>query len=191
MSNLISFYKIKCKNENIKECYIGSTKDMKNRIKNHKYNNETKKVKVYDFINSNGGWKNWLFEVLITIELDDDGIDRKVIEQQYIDSEGDNLNMIRAYSDSKQYYIQKKEYDKQYCIDNAEKRREYRIENAEKIKEYTKQYRIENAEKLTEYHKQWRIENAEYYKEYNKQYKNRNAEYYKEYNKLYRLKNKK
>ena len=57
-------YKIVCKDENITDTYIGSTKNFKNRMKGHKCNcNNIKRpeynYKVYKFIRENGGWENW------------------------------------------------------------------------------------------------------------------------------------
>ena len=50
--------------------YIGSTHDKIEREKNHKSdcNNENQEthynLKVYIFIRDNGGWDNWIFEVI-------------------------------------------------------------------------------------------------------------------------------
>jgi len=57
-------YRIVCKNPEIKECYVGSTTDVKSRKQNHKHycNNETSKkynFNVYNFIRSNGNWENF------------------------------------------------------------------------------------------------------------------------------------
>ena len=35
MTSTGCIYKIYCKDENINDCYIGSTKNLKNRIRNH------------------------------------------------------------------------------------------------------------------------------------------------------------
>ena len=57
-------YKIVCKDTNIKNVYIGSTRSFKHRKSQHKHccNNETDKQynkNLYKFIRHNGGWYYW------------------------------------------------------------------------------------------------------------------------------------
>ncbi len=59
-------YKITCKDENIKDCYVGHTTNFKQRKIEHKYaccneNSKSYNSKVYYFIRSNGGIENWNF----------------------------------------------------------------------------------------------------------------------------------
>jgi hypothetical protein len=59
-------YKIYCKIETIKECYVGHTTDLKQRKNEHKYaccnpKSKSYNTKVYEFIRNNGGWDNWDF----------------------------------------------------------------------------------------------------------------------------------
>ena len=85
---------------------------------------------------------------MIIIELDNNWIDRKVIEQQYIDSEGSKLNTKRAHTDT--------DGINEYRLKNAEirneKQRNYRIKNIDKEqeREYKRNYNIENADKIKE-----------------------------------------
>lgn len=53
------FYKIVCKDESIKKCYIGKTKDLKSRVAAHKCNSYFSDVKLYQVIREHGGWSNW------------------------------------------------------------------------------------------------------------------------------------
>ena len=64
-------YKIYCKDENVKDIYVGLTTDFIRRKFAHKKNcdNEYKQYKtsrctLYQAINSNGGWNNWTIEVI-------------------------------------------------------------------------------------------------------------------------------
>lgn len=64
-------YKIYCKDENVKDIYIGETTDFTRRKYKHKVdcNKEYHKYKtstltLYQAINSNGGWCNWNIEVI-------------------------------------------------------------------------------------------------------------------------------
>lgn len=53
------FYKIVCKDPDIKKCYIGKTKDLKSRIASHKCKSVTSDIKLYQMIREHGGWNNW------------------------------------------------------------------------------------------------------------------------------------
>ena len=62
-SNTI-IYKLACNDETIKDIYVGHTTNFTQRKYAHKINcnNEKSsnyKLKVYEFIRNNGGWKNW------------------------------------------------------------------------------------------------------------------------------------
>jgi len=59
-----SIYKLVCKNPDITDFYIGSTKNFRNRKYDHKgcCNNPNKPPHMrymYQFIRANGGWDNW------------------------------------------------------------------------------------------------------------------------------------
>ena len=58
------FYKIVCKDTNIKDCYVGHTTDFTRRKSQHKHlcyaeNDKGYNIYVYEFIRENGGWDNW------------------------------------------------------------------------------------------------------------------------------------
>lgn len=62
-------YKIYCKDENVKDIYVGETTDFIRRKYSHKIisnkNNQqykTLRATLYQTINSNGGWDNWICE---------------------------------------------------------------------------------------------------------------------------------
>jgi hypothetical protein len=57
----MSVYKIYCKNSDITDCYVGSTKNLINRIKQHKTAIKHYKLKLYSFIREHGGIANWDF----------------------------------------------------------------------------------------------------------------------------------
>ena len=145
-------YIIKCKDKNIKDCYIGSTTNLKKRIINHKSdcNNENTKnynAKKYQFIRENGGFDNFYFEIL---ENDIEFNNRKElnkIERYYVEEFKSNLNTElpcrtkKELKELKQKLRKKyKDYDKQYRIDNKEKMTEYYNINKEKIKEKNKEH---------------------------------------------------
>jgi len=132
MTNCI--YRIECLDKEIKDIYIGSTGDLKERIANHKcccnnINRPEYNYKLYKFIRNHGGWDNWR----VDIELLTTGYDKEIrleMEQNYIDCIKPQLNSKNAKTD-------RKEYTKQYKVDNMEK-----------IKEQNKQYELDNKEKI-------------------------------------------
>jgi len=145
MTNCI--YRIECLDEEIKDIYIGSTGDLKERIANHKcccnnINRPEYNYKLYKFIRNHGGWNNWR----IDIELLTTGYDKEIrleMEQNYIDCLKPSLNSKNA----KGLDMEKlKEHNKQYKLDNKEKIKEYA--KSDKRKKYAKQYKLDNKEKF-------------------------------------------
>jgi len=145
-------YKIYCKDPNIKDCYIGSTKLLNRRKTNHKsnYNNINSpnyNDKVYKFIRANGGFTNFDFEILETFETIINKTDLLKIEGQYIKTNNATLNMDLAGRTLKEYYQDNKKKKLEYA-------KKYRADNKEKIQEYKQKYNKvnyeKNKEKLTE-----------------------------------------
>jgi hypothetical protein len=66
-----SFYKIMCNDESLNVCYIGKTKDFRNRVSNHKTNSKSSEVKLYRFIRENGSFENFTIEVIHKCFCDD------------------------------------------------------------------------------------------------------------------------
>jgi len=144
-----TIYQIVCKNVNVTETYIGSTKNLKIRIRKHKDccinpNSPNHNLKVYKFIRANGGWNNFKFVILETKECKDE-YDAHQIEQQYINSMKSELNDRSPYTG-----LTKEEYKKQYKILNKEKIKERTKQYYQENKEYIKQYYQENKNKLNE-----------------------------------------
>lgn len=53
-------YKIICKDSEVNDCYVGRTTNFNNRKGAHKDScNKKTNIKLYNFINNNGGWTNW------------------------------------------------------------------------------------------------------------------------------------
>jgi len=149
-------YIIKCKDETIKDCYIGSTINFKNRKKNHKsdcYNEKCKSFnyKVYKFIRDNGGTDNFYFDILKNVNCNNKQELHK-LEGEYIKLYTPSLNSQAAHT---LYYVNRKEYDKKYYIDN---------------KDY-----------ILKVHNKWKKNNKDKIKEHNKEYNKKNKEYRKEY----------
>ena len=109
----IVIYKIYCKDENIRDIYIGSTKNLNLRTSIHKHtcNNETLRyynIKLYKFIRENGGWDNFKIEILKTYEIEN--IKEKLIkERKWIDKLKPSLNTQKPCRTDKEYRDDNKE----------------------------------------------------------------------------------
>lgn len=96
-----TIYEIVCKDSNVKNIYVGHTKNFKNRYSKHtdEYN-DNKKSKVFDYklyknIRDNGGWNNWIMRPLETFYADS-LYDVKLKEQYWMDFKKTDLNQIDA-----------------------------------------------------------------------------------------------
>lgn len=167
MENAI-IYKILCKDELIKDCYIGSTFNFDVRYNEHKSvcNNENShcyNLKVYQFIRNNGGFDNFKFEILLSFDCDRRTREIEIKEQEYLDEFKPSLNSCKAYQTEEG----KKEYKKEHYENNKEKIKLYYQSN----KEYIKEYQENNKEKIKDYQKE--------YKEYNKENNKKHYEKHK------------
>lgn len=94
-------YRIYCKNPDIKDCYIGSSKCIQDRMYGHKsvcYNKTISEYneKKYEFIRNNGGWDNFDYEILEYYPCNNfEELRQK--EQEYIEKLSPSLNDARSY----------------------------------------------------------------------------------------------
>ena len=68
----IFIYKIFCNDENIKDIYIGQTKNFEIRKAEHARESDSSDLKLYKKIRENGGWKNWSMIKLNVYECKND-----------------------------------------------------------------------------------------------------------------------
>jgi len=116
-------YQLKSKNNDIKKCYIGSSRDIRQRKYLHKSrcNNENGiyyNLNIYKFIRDNGGYENWEYKILDTITTDDKKL-QKIVEQFYI-LQYEKLNMIRAFTTEQDFKNDRKITSKTYYDKNKE-----------------------------------------------------------------------
>ena len=115
-------YRIDCLDKNITEFYIGSTKNIENRIWGHRKsceneNDKSHHLKVYSKIRENGGFDNWIFSTLKTLHQ----VSRQqslMEEQNCIDEFKPSLNVGTPYATvkSKQDMNKKKNWRQIYFI---------------------------------------------------------------------------
>jgi len=138
-------YKLCCKDPEIKEIYIGSTTNFRQRKYGHNTacnNINTKKynLNLYKFIRENGGFENWDM-ILIQYYSCANKKELEAKEREYIETLKQNINCKipgrtkKEYSDDNK--DKKKLYDKQYQQNNKYKikkrRKDYYENNKDKI----------------------------------------------------------
>jgi len=144
---MVYIYKIYCKDKNIKDCYIGSTSNIKNRISQHKHscnneNSENYNQYKYVYIRENSGWCNWSYDIICECTSED----RDHLERWYIENTTHtNLNKQIPTRNMKEYYQNNKKKIKEY-------HKEYRKLNIDNKKELDKKYREANKKKINEKH---------------------------------------
>ena len=141
-------YKIYCLDENIKDCYIGSTNDLTKRKYKHKFscnniNCKEYNFKVYKFIRANDGWENFDFIILEQFENKMTKQDLFKIEGQYIKNNNSTLNSVVAGRTPKEYQQDNKKQTLEY-------KKNYYQNNKEQIAEKYKIYYEDNKQKLLE-----------------------------------------
>ena len=150
-------YKLCCKTLNVKDIYIGSTTNFKQRKKEHKYacTKETSKLynqKKYQFIRENGGWDNWDMIMIKEFNCENkrqlDTEERKQIEE--LNATLNQLIPTRTVKEYKKNNEQKikeqyKIYSQKYYTKNKEKeasrRKKYYDNNREIILTKGKEYK--------------------------------------------------
>lgn len=155
-------YKIEHKTRTDTPLYFGSTTNLVEREKNHKYNCCSDKYKkhnyyVYEFIRDFGGWDNWKMTKLNEI-LYEDKKELKKLERLYIEN----------------YHKEgKKTLNK--TIPNRTKK-EWRKDNPDKVNKILQQSRLRNREKANAYRKEHYHKNKERILKQNKEYYHKNKE---------------
>lgn len=105
----IKIYRIFCKDPSIIKCYIGSTKNFEDRVRQHKATcvnplHKCYNLPLYQFIRTNGGFNNWNFEVLEEFECES-YIERLKKEKHYfLKYFVDLLNKNHPYNEPREYY---------------------------------------------------------------------------------------
>jgi hypothetical protein len=159
-------YLIKHKTCDDKKVYVGSTINLKKRIRRHRQdcNNEKNKgynFKLYQYIRENGGINEYQF---IILECYVCNFKHELLckEDDYIKMYDNNLNQLRAYLTREEYKEKISEKKKIYYEENKEelneKKKKYHDENKDKINRQRKERYNENKDKLKEKQKNYREE---------------------------------
>ena len=160
------FYRIVCKDLDIKECYVGHTTDFNTRKCQHKHdsirnNSEKHNIYVYEFIRENGGWDNWDM-VLIKTEKCDNEIDAKSKERYYIEQYKASLNKIkRPYISEEEKKELYKEYYGEHREDILEQKKDYYQDKREERLKYKQEYYERERDNILERKREKKLENIE------------------------------
>ena len=147
--NKTVFYKIVCKDENIKDLYVGHTTDFKERLRNHKScccNPHSKQYtyRIYTFIRENGGWDN--FKMVIVEERNMNNKKEAEDHERYL------INILEANLNSCIPGRNKQESDKQYRIKNKDRIQEAKhltyLKHKEVIKDKNSEYYVRHKEEI-------------------------------------------
>ena len=123
-------YKIVCKDEIVKDIYVGRTCDITRRKYQHKNNCiNKKKLYLYSCINLNGGWDNWDF-IIVEQYPCENSIDAGHREKYWINLLMATLNINGLFSENDA----NKEYKKKWYFENRAKIRKHQAEY--QLKEY-------------------------------------------------------
>ena len=119
-SNTI-IYKINCKDESIKEVYVGHTTNFSQRKYAHKISSEKdKNLRIHGIIRENGGWDNWDM-IEIAKYVCKDSTEARIKEQEHFNSlqntnENEqqkywyNVTNPKAFRKNHHYYMHEKSY---------------------------------------------------------------------------------
>ena len=147
-----TFYKIQVGNE----CYVGSTKDFKKRMRDHKQrttcleNDKHYNIKIYQSIRK-VGWDNIMIIDKIIFNSKREAED---METKYMLMFDANLNCCYPKRSMKQYRIDNKEQ-----ISNQ--RKLFRIEIKERLNNVHKQYYDDNRERLVQQQHEYYVNNRQ------------------------------
>ncbi len=148
-------YKLICKDVNVKEIYVGSSLNMKQRKKYHKEDTKKKNTPVYKFIKENGGFDNWSMIWIKDypcnskreLEAEEDKIMRELNAELNTNNAIHNIQKRIDYLEknkekrkkqiqeyTKTHKEDKKKYDKEYREKHINKKKEYYENNKEELK---------------------------------------------------------
>jgi len=144
-------YRLSCKDTTIKECYIGSSINLRSRLQKHKHNTlcETSNkhhLTVYRKIREFGNWDNWKCDVLETVD-NPTRSELIALERKHYEDHIDTATLNSVYCGRTPA-----EGKKAWKAKNPGYQQWYNDTHKEYLKEYYKEYYAENKEKLAEYY---------------------------------------
>lgn len=141
-------YVIRCKDETITDCYVGSTCNFARRKCQHKCSaNAYHHLLLYTIINAHGGWDNWTMEKLEDYPC--------ASQKEALDRERHWYNELKATLN-----VQKPSTTKE---EKLELMKSWRKANPERFAAAIKKWQQANPDKMREYSKRYRDKHPELY----------------------------
>jgi hypothetical protein len=108
-----AFYRLICRDVNVKECYVGHTCGVVNRRHNHKIHCNNEKdilynTYVYRFIREHGGWDNWQLLVHEKLAVKDHA-EAALRERFWLEHYGATLNTYLPAQSQAEYYAKNRD----------------------------------------------------------------------------------
>ena len=107
-------YKITCNSPDVDHVYVGSTKKVKHRKYEHKYDSkrETNTSKLYTAIRDHGGFEKWTMEIIESFTCDT-FLEARMRERYFCEDLNADLNSVRPQASQEERRFYKKESNKQ------------------------------------------------------------------------------
>jgi hypothetical protein len=112
-SNTI-IYKITCKNITVTDIYVGHTTNFVQRKQSHKQNCKNNQCKLYTTIRDNGGWDNWIMEIIHFFKCENH-YEARQTEQEYFKLLNATLNSVEPVPEPKIKNVKVKNKQPVYC----------------------------------------------------------------------------
>ena len=112
-------YKISCKDKTVTDIYVGHTINFVQRKMSHEQNSKTNTCKLYQIIRSNGGWSNWMMEIIAFFNCTN-YTEARMKEQEYFLSLNANLNSIEPFPKKEEKTVKEKKVNKKEEVKGKE-----------------------------------------------------------------------
>jgi hypothetical protein len=157
------FYKIVCRDLDVKELYVGHTTDFNRRKASHKHRcitegDENHNNSLYVHIRLNGGWSNFDM-ILIETRFCANALEARKTERSFIESLNASLNKVIPTRSKQEYRNDTKEHMKSYIEVNkeviAQQQKQYKQRHKEEISQWNRTYNETHKEHISQRRKQY------------------------------------
>ena len=117
INHVPTIYKIFCRDESIKELYVGQTINFDSRRFSHfmTLNFFKSNIKLYEFIRSHGGWGNWKMEIVRQYPLTTTKSDLDRLEWYWWNKLGGELNSMKPGTHRSKWKGLDEEFEESVC----------------------------------------------------------------------------
>ena len=117
INHVPTIYKIFCRDESIKELYVGQTINFDSRRFSHfmTLNFFKSNIKLYEFIRSHGGWGNWKMEIIKQYPLTTTKSDLDRLEWYWWNKLGGELNSMKPGTHRSKWKGLDEEFEESVC----------------------------------------------------------------------------